>query len=200
MYERTIEELNKLAAQVDSLEIESSAAASDLEAEVKKVLDEKEIHIAQFLSQMADVVKAAKFPVFEGFTVLCCGTDWEGKPGACGSHQRDIGLCFRQTSNTNIVRVWFGRWFSGAVSIDEIMTLGDNGKFCHAANVQATYLRVRDAVLTRWNDETEQIIRKRVLSEVRKQLTKRIRYAVEELQAANQRYADFCEKEKEGEG
>lgn len=197
MYENMMAELKKMAAQVDALETESKAAAENLEKEVQAKFLDKEHHIVEFLRQMAEVVKSTGFPGGANIDILCCGNHWDGKPNSCGSHCRSIGLCFHQTYYADIpLEIWFGRYFSGSDCIDKILCVKSNrlavAPSSGLCSVSSIAKDLRENILTRWDEATEQHIVNNVFAECKKQLAKRTKAATDKLGAANDRYNKFC--------
>jgi len=198
MYENMMEELKKLAAQVDAWETESNEAAKNLEAEVQKEFSDKAKHIAEFVYQMVDAIKLANIPKGKIIKLSCCGDHWEGTPNTCGSHRRSIGLGFHQRYDGE-VDVWFGRWFIGSETIDEILVVKPNG-FAYGHNLTtygSSYIAktLRENILSRWNENTEAAIAKQVFAACKAVLAERTHNATEKLKAANSRYTEFCKKE-----
>ena len=56
---------------------------------------------------------------------------------------------------------------------------------------------LRENILTRWNERTEEAIAKLVFAKCKAELAKRTQDATAKLKAANDRYAQFCGKEEE---
>lgn len=198
MYENMMEELKKLSAQVDAWETESNEAVKNLETEVQKEFSGKEKHIAEFVFQMVDVIMTANIPKGREIKLSCCGDHWEGTPNACGSHCRSIGLCFRRHYDGEI-EAWFGRWFIGSGTIDEILCVKPGG-FAYGhnlANYGISYIAqtLRENILSRWNENTEAAIAKQVFDKCKKELAKRTKDATEKLKAANERYNTYCKGE-----
>ena len=197
MYENMMEELKKLSQQVDAWEIESKEAVQNLEAEVQKSFADKEKRITEFVGQMIDVVKMANIPTGREIQLDCCGDHWEGKPGSCGSHCRSIGLCIRRQYDGR-VNAWFGRWFTGSGRIDEIICVKPEGFAAPSTLTDygwAVLKTLRENILSRWNEKTEEAIAKLVFAKCKAELAKRTQDATEKLKAANERYSQYCKGE-----
>lgn len=197
MYENMMEELKKLANQVDAWEIESKEACENLEAEVQKEFADKEKHIAEFVNQMIDVIMTANIPRGREIQLSCCGDHWEGVPNASGSHRRSIGLCFRHQYDGSI-DAWFGRWFIGTGNVDEILVVKPerlSPSFNLSGHCRFVAETLRENILSRWNEDTEDAIAKQVFVECKEELAKRTKTATEKLKAANERYSQFCKGE-----
>lgn len=198
MYENMMEELKKLANQVDAWEIESKEACKNLEAEVQKGFADKEKHIAEFVNQMIDAIMTANIPIGREIQLFCCGNHWDGAPNVSGSHCRSIGLCFCHEYDGSM-DAWFGRWFSGTGNVDQILVVKpeklSTSLFLsgHGRLVAET---LRENILSRWNEDTEDTIAKQVFAKCKEELAKRTKTATEKLKAANERYAQFCGKEE----
>lgn len=197
MYEDMMNELRKIAAQVDTLETESKKAADNLEKEVQAKFRDKEQHIVEFLLQMAEVVKSAGFPGGAKIDILCCGNHWDGKPNSCGSHCRPIGVRFYRMYCADIpLEIWFGRDFPAVSCIDKILCVKSNrltvAPSSGLSSVSSIAKDLRENILTRWNEETERSIANHVLTACKKQLALRTKAATDKLGAANDRYNKFC--------
>lgn len=197
MYENMMEELKNLAQQVDALEIESKEAVANLEMEVQKSFADKEKRIAEFVGQMVDVVKMANIPIGKQIQLDCCGDHWEGKPGSCDSHCRSIGLCICRQYDGR-ANAWFGRRFIGSGCIDKIICVKQEG-FAAPPSLSdygwCVMETLRENILSRWNERTEDAIAKLVFAKCKAELEKRTQNATEKLKAANERYAQFCKGE-----
>lgn len=196
MYENMMEELKNLANQVDAWETESNEAVKNLETEVQNAFADKEKHIAEFIAQMVEVIKTANIPTGREIQLSCCGDHWEGIPGGCGSHRRSIGLCFRRNYDRETVKVWFGRWFIGSGCIDKILNVTREGLAQYSdgtyGNIRYIAPSLRDNILSRWNEHTEEAIVKQIFAKCKAELAKRTQNATEKLKTANERYNEFC--------
>lgn len=188
MNEALLKGLQALAKQAADLETETAAAVKFLDADVNESRREKEARICEFLGGMLQMLAAVDYPRNKSVTVLCCGTDWEGKPGACGSHCRDNGV--------NISRrgVHFGRYFLGARAIDACLRyiprenrLGDERRN-----------EYRNNIVDRWDSDCERRIEQAVVNAAQQYTEERMQKATENLRAANERYENYFGKNKEG--
>lgn len=203
MYESMFDELKKLAKQVNNLEVETKEAANNMELEVKKSLDNKASHIAHFIWEMKFLLQEANIPAGTHFQLSCCGDHWEGKPGACGSSCRSIGLEFYRPhyfSTKTDISVWFGRWFTGFGTIDRILDVTLTGvwkssKTSSLQNIDTIARTLRENILTRWNEDTERAIADQLFAKLKVHLRDRTEKATENLRNANERYEKFCKKE-----
>lgn len=189
MNEALLKSLQDLAKQAADLETETNAAVKFLDADVNESRREKEVKICEFLDGMLKMLVAVDYPRNKSVDVLCCGYNWEGKPGACGSHQRSNGVSISRRG------IHFGRYFLGVDKIDEIIRyvvsenrLG-NGYFDE----------YRNEIIDRWNPDCERRIEQAVANAAKQHIEDRMKKATENLREANERYENyFGENKKEG--
>lgn len=188
MNEALLKNLEELAKQATELETETKTAVANLDGKVNMSRREKEQKICEFLDGMLKMLATVDYPRNKSVTVLCCGTHWEGKPGACGSYQRNNGV--------NISRhgVYFGRYFVGVGTVDEII------RYNPAENRLGTwnYDEYRNAIVDCWNADCEHSIEQAVAKAAKKYIEERTKKATENLRAANERYENYFGESKEG--
>lgn len=187
MNEELLKSLEELAKQATELETETKTAVANLDGKVNMSRREKEVKICEFLDGMLKMLVAVDYPRNRSVTVLCCGTDWEGKPGACGSHCRDNGI--------NISRrgIHFGRYFVGIGTVDEII------RYIPAENRlgNGDFDEYRNTIVDRWNADCEHRIEQAVAKAAKKHIEDRMKKATENLRAANERYENYFGEKKE---
>lgn len=193
MNEALLKSLEELAKQATALETETKTAVANLDGKVNSSRREKEQKIGNFLNGMLTILATVDYPHTKRVDVLCCGDNWEGAPGACGSHRRNNGvsICRR--------KVHFGRYFSGSDEIDRVIYYNPerNGidPFCDQSSMAG---RFRNEIVDRWNDDTERAIEKAVADAAKAYIAERTKKATENLRAANERYENYLGESKEG--
>lgn len=192
MNENLFKELSALAEKVNACETETNRAIKNMNEEIEKGRSAKEQNIVVFLNKMAELYKSAGFEEYHKCIVLCCGSDWDGVPNACGSHRRDIGVSF----NTDLhgdVHVVIGRYFSGSALIDYILGVTKNG-LSRNTNCLVKARQLRESVVDRWSDETENRIEKMIAEEVKKNLEQRLANAATALKKTNDDYEKYAKE------
>lgn len=188
-----LEKLNAMSAEVTKLETEAKRTVNNVNEQIAKSRDEKEVKIVEFLHSLEETFKVGGFPRGKEYECLCCGTHWEGKPGACGSHGRSIGLSFRETYEGYIV-IQFGRYFLGNGNIDHILTVG-TAKLVHTNNLTDYGHRIskelRENIIDRWTAETERSLSDWMVKIVTENLKKRLGTASQTLKDANDKHDEY---------
>ena len=188
MNNELLEKITALSAEVTKLETEAKRTVNNVNEQIAKSRDEKEVKIVKFLHSLEETFKVGGFPRGgKEYECLCCGTHWEGKPHACGSHERSIGLSFRANYEGYIV-IQFGRYFLGNGSIDHILTVGTE-KLIRANNLTDYGCRIsselRENIIDRWTDETERMLADWMVNLVTEHLKERLGKAAQTLKTAN---------------
>ena len=185
---KKLKNLEELAKQAADLETETATAVKFLDADVNESRREKEARICEFLDGMQKMLAAVDYPRNRSVTVLCCGEDWEGKPGACGSHCRSNGVSISRRV------IHFGRYFVGVDAVDEIL------HYIPAENRlgNGNYDEYRNTIVDRWNADCERRIEQAVAKAAEKHIEDRMKKATENLRAANERYENYFGENKEG--
>lgn len=181
MNEALLKSLQDLAKQAADLETETAAAVKFLDADVNESRREKEVKICEFLDGMMKMLAAVDYPRNRSVTALCCGTHWEGKPGACGSHCRNNGVDISRRG------VHFGRYFSGVGTVDDYL------RYIPAENrLSDGYSdEYRNNIVDRWNSDCERHIEQAVANAAKQYIEERMKKATENLRAANECYENY---------
>ncbi len=188
-----LEKLNAMSAEVTKLETEAKRTVDNVNEQIAKSRAEKEHKIVEFLHSLEETFKVGGFPRCEEHYYLCCGTHWEGKPGACGSHGRSIGVTF-QLCNDGRVSVYFGRYFLGSDNVDYILYVGE--KKLEKSYTLSSYGSnlangLRENIIDRWTDETEKNLADWMVNIVKENLQKRISTATQTLKDANDKHDEY---------
>ena len=192
MNDNLIAELLAMAAKVDEFEIETKKAIGNMNKEVEMKRSEKEKHIVSFINRMANLFKACGCKHSDNFYVNLFIDDWDGEPGACGSHKRSLALKFDMLTDklcsTNI-----GRLFIGSGDVDTIVFVGDKMEQpARGYSSTAKYQSVRAAVID--TPELEERITKTVCALAKHKLKDRSQKCVDNLKAANAEYDKYLKE------
>ncbi len=192
-----LEKLNAMSAEVTKLETEAQRTIDNIDKQVMESRNEKELKIVEFLHSLEEVFKMGGFRQGDTRRYLCCGTHWEGKPHACGSHERSIGVMFHTESNGT--SIYFGRYFLGTCSIDTILYVGTR-RFTVSYTAASSYDRrlaeeLRENIIDRWNEDVENKMSEWMVKIVQANLQKRIGTATEALKAANDKHDEYFKGE-----
>ena len=197
MNNELLEKITALSAEVTALESEAKRTSDTVNGEIAVARAEKEVKIVEFLHSLEETFKVGGFPRGKEYECLCCGTHWEGKPHACGSHERSIGLSFRATYEGYIV-IQFGRYFLGNGSIDHILTVGTE-KLIRANNLTDYGFRIsgelRENIIDRWTVETERMLADWMVNLVTEHLKVRLGKATQTIKGANDKREEYFGKE-----
>ena len=189
--EELFKSLKALAEQARNLEIETGKAVANMDEQIESARRRKETQICGFIEQMREILSSVDWPSFNYVDVPCCGTDWDGKPGACGSYQRDISLAISPGS------AHFGRYFLGCGSTDKVLTVNSSfDTFCRAECASLKKAKqLREDVIDRWTPETEKLVEQRILEAAKLYLEKRMKEDANNLRLTIEQYEKYFGKE-----
>lgn len=188
--EKLLNDLEALAERADKLETETSAAISHMDNEVTGARRMKEMQICAFLSDMQKILTTVQYSQWKGVTVWCCGDDWEGVPGGCGSHHRYLGVWISRKE------VWFGRYFSGIQTVDHLVKYDEEHERLRPHDYEGEKAKeIREHVIDRWNHDAEREIERCVAAAAKAHVVERMKKATEDLHKANERYETYFGKD-----
>lgn len=187
-----MERLSAMSAEVEKLEGEAKRTTDNINKQIAESRSEKEVKIVEFLHTLDETFKVGKFPRGKEQFYLCCGTHWEGKPGACGSHGRSIGVTFRAECDGK-TSIYFGRYFSGSGGVDKILYVGTRRleKSYTSSYGHQLAEELWENVVDRWTEETERVLSEWMIDIVKQNLNKRLSAATETLKKANDKHDEY---------
>lgn len=192
-----LKKLNAMSAEVEKLESEAKRTTDNINKQIAESRSEKEVKIVEFLHTLEETFKVGKFPIGKQYFYLCCGTHWEGEPGACGSHGRSIAVTFR-ADREGRVPICFGRYFSspsaGGGYVDNVLYAGTRRleKSYTSSQYECEIARgLRENIIDRWTEETERGLSEWMIDIVKTNLKKRLSEATAELKKANDKHDEY---------
>ena len=191
-----MEKLSAMSAEVEKLEGEAKRTTDNINKQIAESRSEKEIKIVEFLHTLGETFKVGKFPRGKEQFYLCCGTHWEGEPGACGSHGRSIAVTFWAESDGE-VSICFGRFFSGSCCVDHVLYVGTcrlEKSYTLTSYGDQIAKELRKNIIDRWTEETERGLSEWMIDVVKTNLRKRLSAATETLKKANDKHDEYFGK------
>lgn len=188
-----MEKLSAMSSEVEKLEGEVKRTTDNINKQIAESRSEKEVKIVEFLHTLEETFKVGKFPREKEQFYLCCGTHWEGEPGACGSYGRSIAVKF-WVERDGKVSICFGRFFSGSHCVDHILYVGTcrlEKSYTLSSNGCQIARELRENIIDRWTEETERGLSEWMIDIVKTNLKKRLSEATAELKKANDKHDEY---------